>query len=168
MQARWRNASSNALVFHTILSDPNIVFAGKASKEHFCNPWKRSNSSPLWRSPWWDREIIGAVALWGGEQPGNGQAEGKECRVWEPAHPGWEWGVRCQLSARLGCSVVSGESCSRLKKCGNSLWTGVRPFPFTCTFLSFEEEVWKTEELEKRQYLGFQKNVTLFFHSFFT
>lgn len=40
------------------------------------------------------------------------------------------------------------------KKCGNSLWTGVRPFPFTDTFQGFEED-WETEELEKRQYLGF-------------
>lgn len=51
-------------------------------------------------------KTIGAVALWDGEQLGDAQAEGKGCRVWEPAHPGWDWGVGCQVSERLGCFVA--------------------------------------------------------------
>lgn len=48
--ASLRNASSDALALHTILFQPDIVFAGKRAKQHFCNPWKLSNSGPLWRS----------------------------------------------------------------------------------------------------------------------
>lgn len=147
MQARWRNASSEALVFHTILSDPNIVFAGETSKQHFCNSWKLSNP-----------------VLSGGHPGDTGRPWvlwlcGMENKLEMPRQKGGTAGCGNQpilagseVSARLGCFVVSGEAGLGWKKCGNSLWTGVRPFPFTGTFLAFEEEDRETEEMEKRQY----------------
>lgn len=58
----------------------------------------------------------GRVHLWDGEQLGDCQAAGSACGSWRSAHPGWGQVMGCQVSLRMGCFVVWGANCYRLKE----------------------------------------------------